>query len=255
MKTKTHLYLLCFALFFVQFSLLAASIPKTGILQYKWGAYPLEFYRNTILDTITTPHSFKLETFGDKRGIIGTLLPIYHINKTNPTLTLKLNYKTKDCTNLSLIVSSIGECEQVNSVDTIQLPTTETWNVSTKTLNTKNTYLLNVSIAANGSKQKDANIWISDLDVFVDGKKVVDNPRENKATSNLKKEDVIVWNKTNFDNFPFIRNRLLGLGETTHGTKTIIDMGVEIMKERILKHQCRLVSFEIPLEFSELNHF
>lgn len=81
MKTKTHLFLLCFALFFMQFNLLAASNPKDIIIKYLWANDPLDFYARLSWDTITTPHSLKLETLGHKIGIIGTLLPIYPINK------------------------------------------------------------------------------------------------------------------------------------------------------------------------------
>ena len=41
---------------------------------------------------------------------------------------------------------------------------------------------------------------------------------------------------------------ILAVGETVHGTKTMNAVAMDIMKERILKHQCRLVMLELPME-------
>ena len=41
---------------------------------------------------------------------------------------------------------------------------------------------------------------------------------------------------------------ILGIAETIHGTKTMNAVAMDIMKERILKHQCKLVMLELPME-------
>lgn len=66
----------------------------------------------------------------------------------------------------------------------------------------------------------------------------------------MKATDLIHWNNKEYDNLPFLNKKILGLGETAHGTETMNDIGIEISKERILKHQCRFILLEIPLEFS-----
>lgn len=65
----------------------------------------------------------------------------------------------------------------------------------------------------------------------------------------MKATDLIHWNNKEYDNLPFLNKKILGLGETAHGTETMNDIGIEISKERILKHQCRFILLEIPLEF------
>lgn len=49
---------------------------------------------------------------------------------------------------------------------------------------------------------------------------------------------------------PFSGKRILAIGESVHGTGTMNDMGVEIIKNRIEHGKCRLVLLEIPLTLS-----
>ena len=119
-------------------------------------------------------------------------------------------------------------------------------------MKTKKAYFLNISVGTVGYGQRKGKIWISDLEVLGDGKTIGDNPQQEykKEDIHLKTTDLIHWNNKEYDNLPFLNKKILGLGETTHGTETMNDIGIEISKERILKHQCRFILLEIPLEFS-----
>lgn len=151
-----------------------------------------------------------------------------------------------------MAITSVGDCENINSIDTIQLNATQDWKECTRILKTKKAYFLNISVGAVGYGQRKGKIWISDLEVLGDGKAIGDNPQQEykKEDIHLKATDLIHWNNKEYDNLPFLNKKILGLGETAHGTETMNDIGIEISKERILKHQCRFILLEIPLEFS-----
>lgn len=240
--------LLYSSLFLPQFDLKAELNHKN--FEYTWVNHPIDFYRNVILDTTYTTRTMLLETLGPKKGIMGSLLPIFLLKSTNPNITIEFKYKTKDCKNLSVITTSIGECENINYTDTIQLCPTEDWMEFTRTINTKKTYLLNTSIETIGFDDKIANVWISDFGVFVDGKEMRDNLKSKKENIYINKKDVSHWDNINHHTVPFLEHKILGIGETVHGTKTMNDIAITILKERILNHQCRFIFLEIPLEFS-----
>ncbi|MDD2283962.1 MAG: erythromycin esterase family protein [Paludibacter sp.] len=188
----------------------------------------------------------------EKKGVIGSLLPVYEKDTTSSVIETRIKYKTENCKNLSLIITSIGKCENINFIDTIQLNTTKDWKKSIQTINTKETYLLNISIEAKSLNQNNAKIWISDFEVFINGKEVIDNSTQidKKENVNLRINDLVHWNNINYNNLPFWGQKILALGETVHGTKTMNDIAFAIFKERILKHQCKFILLEIPLEYS-----
>ena len=251
MKTKLPLLLLFFVLFLFKCDLKADPGHKSP-LEYRWVNHPLDFYLNVTVDSTTTPHSLLFETMYEKKGIASFLLPIYQLEKNSLTFEIKIRYKTENCENLFLAITSVGDCENINSIDTIQLNATQDWKECTRILKTKKAYFLNISVGAVGYGQRKGKIWISDLEVLGDGKAIGDNPQQEykKEDIHLKATDLIHWNNKEYDNLPFLNKKILGLGETTHGTETMNDIGIEISKERILKHQCRFILLEIPLEFS-----
>lgn len=248
MQTRLHIFLLFSSLFFLQCELEDELNHKN--FEYTWANHPIDFYRNVILDTTYTSRTILLETFGPKKGIMSSLSPIFQLKSTNPNITIGFKYKTKNCKNLSVITRSIGECENINYTDTIQLCPTEDWMEFTRTISTKKTYLLNTSIETIGFDDNNANVWISDFGVFVDGKEVRDNLKSKKENIYINKKDVSHWDNINHHTVPFLEHKILGIGETVHGTKTMNDIAITIIKERILNHQCRLVFLEIPLEYS-----
>lgn len=245
---KIRLYILFSVFFFLQCDLKAESNDKN--FEYDWVNHPTYLYQNIIIDTTSTSHTLFLETLGEKKGIMSSLLPFFQLKKVNSNITVGLKYKTKGCKNLSVIITSVGECENINSIDTIQLRPTEDWVEFSRIINTKNTYLLNISIETIALNNNNANVWISDFGIFIEGVDLLNKIGGIKEKRHINEKDVIHWNNINYHTLPFFEHRILALGETTHGTKTMNDIAIAILKERILKHQCRLVLLEIPLEYS-----
>ena len=135
----------------------------------------------------------------EKKGIASFLLPIYQLEKNSLTFEIKIRYKTD-------------------------------WKECTRILKTKKAYFLNISVGAVGYGQRKGKIWISDLEVLGDGKAIGDNPQQEykKEDIHLKATDLIHWNNKEYDNLPFLNKKILGLGETAHGTETMNDIGIEM---------------------------
>lgn len=61
---------------------------------------------------------------------------------------------------------------------------------------------------------------------------------------------MIPVNGDDLKSLSFSDKRILAIGESVHGTGTMNDMGVEIIKNRIEHGKCRLVLLEMPLTLS-----
>lgn len=230
---------------------LFANPINKDFLRYNWTENPKDFFLKSSVDSTAYPHSLLVETMGEKKGAMGYIFPTFHINKTVSKIEVKVKYKTEDCKELYLIVGSIGEGERINLIDTLQLPLNKGWTVSTQSAIVDNPLLLNLTIVASGVKQKKGKIWMSDLDIFIDGKNI-DELSTNSHETNviLKKEDVIRLENNNFKDLPFSEKKILAIGETVHGSSTMNDFAVEMIKNRIVNNNCRIVLLEIPLESS-----
>ncbi|MBQ4483675.1 MAG: erythromycin esterase family protein [Prevotella sp.] len=273
MKTKLYFFLLCIAQ--VSFSCKLKAAPDSqDVTSYSWRQHYIDSYlEGMTIDSLN--QAVLLEPIGDRKGIVSTVIPVFPINQENPAITVNARYKTKNCQSLSIVLTSIGECENIVSTDTIHLPMTEDWKEFSQTVNTENSCLLNVSIEGTGikndyaveakivellmgdnehlkkMKEKAAAIWISDFEILVDGKKVTNQTEFIDNSSILDISKTIYWNS--FDEMPtlsFMDSRILALGESVHGTKTLQQMGIDVLKERILKHGCKTVLLEWPLEKS-----
>jgi len=250
-KIKSYLLLFFYVSFFLQ-CIVKSDAKNQSILRYKWVNNPIYFFKTTFIDSTSVQNALFLETMGEKKGVIGSLFPVYKKNATHPVIGTRIKYKTENCGNLSLIITSIGKCEKINFIDTIQLRTTKDWKESIQITSTKETYLLNISIEAKSLNLNDAKIWISDFEIFINGEEVIDNLKQidKKENINLQKKDLISWKKISYNNLTFLGHKILALGETVHGTKTMNDIAIAIFKERILKHHCKFILLEIPLEYS-----
>ena len=89
------------------------------------------------------------------------------------------------------------------------------------------------------------------MDILIDGKYAVEPPSlNNGATASVRELDVIPVNGDDLKSLSFSDKRILAIGESVHGTGTMNDMGVEIIKNRIEHGKCRLVLLEMPLTLS-----
>ena len=69
------------------------------------------------------------------------------------------------------------------------------------------------------------------MDILIDGKYAVELPSLNNGTAaSVRESDVMPANGGDLKSLPFSGKRILAIGESVHGTGTMNDMGVEIIK-------------------------
>ena len=212
---------------------------------------PLNIYYKNQIDNTTTPLSLYLETGRYDKGSIGFVAPLMKKGSKATDVSIKLSYKTKDCSDLYIKITGIGESEKIVSSDTLRLPDNNDFAAFEQSITLDSALLMKLSIVARGDSNNNAKIWINELDVFINGKHVKEIEAVGKQIkTSIKKSDVVTFDVTDIGNLPFANKKILAIGESIHGSQTFNDAAIDIIKKRIAENNCKLVMLEVPLEFS-----
>lgn len=213
-----------------------------------WSLHPkLSFYRIES-DTTTYSDGIVLRTRGDWNGIFGTSYPMFNMNKESLNGEVRIKYKVERCKKLLLTLHSIGKNTNVIRADTIHLPLSENWVEQSYPFSVDCQFLLNVSIEAEGlNENHSGDIYLAYINLYANGV-LLDSEVYNEALSQVALSSIKSWDEILCS--PIMEKKILALGETIHGTQTINDMAIELMKERILHHNCKLIFLELPLSIT-----
>lgn len=233
-------------LFITQFNLFAQNADK-GILNYNWVMDPNNSYYLSKGITNTTPYSMFLETLKDKKGVILYSTPFQTINKLSK-VDIRIGYKSDSCSELYLKLINMGEGEKINSIDTLHLPLNNDWRNLQQTIELKEALTLAISIEAKGLPNQNGQVWIGKLDMLVDGQNAVEYEPEVRVF--VTKDDVVSLNDENMDDFPLRDKKILAIGESIHGSETLNSLAVDVIKDRVMNSNSKLILMEIPLEYS-----
>jgi hypothetical protein len=217
---------------------------------YRWNMHTTETFANAVIDSTENDTSVIFGVRFEEKGKIGTLVPVYQLDKHGAEVTASIRYKTLNCERAYITLNSIGAGEQILKSDTIELPLTEEWKEVSKKIKIKDAYLLNVFIEAIGSELAFNNIRVSAFKLEANGAQLKNETAPKSDNTTLKKSDAITLNGVDFGKIPSMQSRIMGIGETIHGSKTLGRMAFDIIKERIIKQGCNLVLHEYPLEYS-----
>lgn len=238
-------YLILFLLF-IQFDSFAES-TDISLLKRNWLTSVNDPFHITKIDSTAAPHSILLETLLDKKGV-GFYSMLFPANDTLSQVEIKINYKTKNCSELYLRLINVGEGENVNSIDTLQLPLNEEWTTVHQMVEMKGALFLGISLEAKGNQQDNGQIWIDDLDLFVEGRNILE--QEHEIGVSLTQADIIPLDDEKLVDFPLWNKRILAIGESVHGTETMSNLGIDLIKGRVTNNNSKLILMEIPLEYS-----
>lgn len=208
------------------------------------------FFKSKI-DSTTTPYSIFLETARDNKVVFGFPLPLFQKRNSHSKVSVKINYKIENGSELFLKLITIGDCEKVKSIDTLHLSLNEEWTTANLSVDLPKAAFLNLSIEAKGNRENNAKIWINELGVFRNGKNIgVPEAADKEFKTSLRKKDIAYIDNKSRNNFPFMNKEILAIGETIHGTETMNDMAIEIIKDRVIYNNCKLALLEMPFENS-----
>ncbi len=246
---KTKLYAIRIATICLLIGITNAN-AREKTFGYRWNMHSTETFANAVIDSTENDTSVVFGVRFEEKGKIGTLVPVYQLNKQGAEVTASIRYKTLNCERAYITLNSIGAGEQILKSDTIELPLTEEWKEVRKKVKIKDTYLLNVFIEAIGSELAFNNIRVSAFKLEANGAQLKNETAPKSDNTTLKKSDAITLNGVDFGKIPSMQSRIMAIGETVHGSRTLGRMAFDIIKERIIKQGCNLVLHEYPLEYS-----
>ena len=246
---KTKLYAILIATICLLIGITNAN-AREKTFGYRWNMHSTETFANAVIDSTENDTSIVFGVRFEEKGKIGTLVPVYQLNKQGAEVTASIRYKTLNCERTYITLNSIGAGEQILKSDTIELPLTEEWKEVSKKVKIKDAYLLNIFIEAVGSELAFNNIRVSAFKLEANGAQLKNETAPKSDNTTLKKSDVMVLNGVDFGKIPSMQSRIMGIGETVHGSRTLGGMAFDIIKERIIKQGCNLVLHEYPLECS-----
>ena len=247
MKTKLYAILIATTCLLIGITNANAREKTFG---YRWNMHSTETFANAVIDSTENDTSVIFGVRFEEKGKIGTLVPVYQLNKQGAEVTASIRYKTLNCERAYITLNTIGAGEQFLRSDTIELPLTEEWKEVSKKVKIKDAYLLNVFIEAIGSELAFNNIRVSAFKLEANGTQLKNETAPKSDNTTLKKNDVITLNGVDFSKIPSMQSRIMAIGETIHGSKTLGQMAFDIIKQRITKQGCNLVLHEYPLEYS-----
>ena len=246
---KTKLYAILIATICLLIGITNAN-AREKTFGYRWNMHSTETFANAVIDSTENDTSVVFGVRFEEKGKIGTLVPVYQLDKQGAEVTASIRYKTLNCERAYITLNTIGTGEQFLRSDTIELPLTEEWKGVSQKVKIKDGYLLNVFIEAIGSELAFNNIRVSAFKLEANGTQLKNETTPKSDNTTLKKSDVMVLNGVDFGKIPSVQSRIMGIGETIHGSKTLGHIAFDIIKERIIKQGCNLVLHEYPLEYS-----
>lgn len=224
---------------------------NNSLLTYNWVMSKNHFFLKSKIDSTTAPYSLFLETVRDNKGILGFSIPLFQKKDFRSKALIKINYKIENGSELYLKLIAIGDCEKIISMDTLCLSLNEEWTTETLSADLMEAAFLNLLIEAKGNIENNARIWINDLNIFINGKNIRELKTADKGIkTSLQKKDIAYIDDKSRNNLPFMDRKILAIGETIHGTETLNNIAIEIIKDRIIHNNCKLALLEIPFENS-----
>lgn len=179
------------------------------------------------------------------KNIAGKSFSTYCIDRDSIDIDFKIKYKTERCKKFSMSYYSIGMESDVISSDTIDIPLSADWREYSHSVRIKRGFSLEVTIEALTSKETGTpgKIHIDSIDLLHNGMPLQRNVSP-YTPAQVNDYSIQTWDK--LLSSPIMDKRILALGETIYGTQSLDDISLELIKERVSNHNCKLIALEIP---------
>ncbi|MCQ2259074.1 MAG: erythromycin esterase family protein [Bacteroidaceae bacterium] len=238
----------CYMLFLLSFCVQSCAQSNDVFISEieKWEQHPQYSFFRVLKekDEQKSNDVFILKTRGNVQGKLVRNYPLLHFSKDSIDIDIKLIYKTEKCKSLALVFHSVGNHSEVIGADTVMLPISSEWLENDYSLKVKSGFSLEASLDVIGANESmTGDVYLSDIEITSEGKPLDYNITVPKTRPI---PDYYINDFTEFLSSPIMNKRILGIGETVHGTQTLDDIGFKIMKERILYHNCKLIVLEVP---------
>ena len=122
---KTKLYGILIATIYLLIGITNAN-AREKTFGYRWNMHSTETFANAVIDSTENDTSVVFGVRFEEKGKIGTLVPVYQLDKHGAEVTATIRYKTLNCERAYITLNSIGAGEQILTVSYthLTLPTT-----------------------------------------------------------------------------------------------------------------------------------
>lgn len=223
-----------------------STTPVEQELSGKWEYPVLKDGRKALSLTIMPTH--------DKVGIglaTGFFMPV--MDNTDKIEAAFMG-KNEGFDKMQLTFTGYNAQGKLVSVDTLHITETEDWSKFTTTISVKDISYLHLLLTMQGNRKNVTYVaGLDKIQLTVNGKSLTDYPQRNLYQEFVPDTSEMV--KLTFDDLssyqqipPLLTQKVVAIGEALHGSETLSDVVIQLMKSRILYNNCKLVLLEIPFE-------
>lgn len=225
-----------------------ARIRVDSASLYK-GKHPLQIQQYNIAGFYPILHGILYNTF---------ILPV--VDKDS--MTISLTCKSQNLESAYLVMSGISEKERVLYSDTLSVNGYNDWHTFQKNVSLRDVAIMELAIVFAGidtlrfPKRKEEkveslqNLWLDRIKMKVGKKDLADCPISPCSEIALSYNNVINGDSLlNQDlNYGFKNKKIVAFGESVHGSATINEKVIQLLKHGIEYDGRRLILMELPLE-------
>lgn len=172
------------------------------------------------------------------------------------SLTVFINCKSENLQNARLIIAGITNSEDILYSDTLSLLGFKNWNRFSRSIPTHDVAMLYLGIEAEGQKgNTKQRLYIDQIDLKVGEKDINDFPQPTiPLIPSFKNKNIVSLSFSDSGSYRRIstlqNKKIISLGETVHGSETITEATVQLIKNQVETNNCKLILLEIPIEKS-----
>lgn len=179
------------------------------------------------------------------------LMPVI---ETAQVMEASLLCKNQGFDTVQVIFSSFNTYGDLLAKDTLKVQNRSDWHESTTIVHIKNVSYVHLTLEVKGNVSNvDKKLWIDKMQLKVCGKCLFEYPLCNLENNYVLDTTRIV--KLSFSNSSAFKKiqmlsakKIVALGESLHGSATLEESAIQIMKHRVLYCNCKLILLESPLE-------
>lgn len=170
------------------------------------------------------------------------------------SITVHITCKSKNLKTAKLFITGLDKQEIILHKDSLSINGDEQWQTFSIAVSGKNVKLLNLTIASEGfnnfSEQK---LYLDKIAIEIDKRNINQFPLYIvPSLLKLNKNNITSFSfsdKEAFNNNKWLKNKkVLAIGETIHGSKSIKKVVEQLIKEKIMLSNYKLILLELPME-------
>lgn len=170
----------------------------------------------------------------------------------NANIKISINNKCLNMEKLFLKVISLNKHQEIVSTDSVDINNSEQWRKKTLAFGLKNAKFLVVGLDGYSPdfQDKPSKLYLDRISIELNNQDIeqISGIDYLEACKPMKlSKDIVVSDSLNADFINNIRlpdTRIIALGETVHGSSSITECVLNIIKENILNNNCRCVILE-----------